>query len=233
MTAGCRTVAVLVVALGLAGCSSGPGGEGGNGAAGGLLPDQEPSFELGSCDVTISGARSLSYRTPGGWLAFTTDYWLTDAQTRELLAAEALEDEMTAEDDVEWFVDQGMSRDPRYVPMAILCLGPDATVSLVPGSQSRYGDVPFRAHSYEIAPVTTAADAIAGNFAALVSVLEGGESVSYGVTEPGTLDVEVFHRSRIEGTFSFQAVRGEGADAIQVAGRFNFRRPGPAVDDEP
>jgi len=221
----------LSLAVGLAACSSPPGSDR-VGTDAELLPDQALSFDLGSCDVTVTGARSLAYRTPGGALTFATDYWLTDVQMRELLEVEAREDEMIAEDDVAWFVDLGMSRDPRAFPMAIFCSSQEASVSLVPGSQSRYADVPFRPKAYEIAPVSRADDAIAGNFAALVALMENGESVTYAVMEPGTLEIEVFHRSRIDGAFAFQAARAEGGDVVQVTGRFSFRRPAPATDDE-
>lgn len=231
-----RFVAIRLVLGGIlatgVGCAGGTGTNQASGAGGGLLPDQELSFDLGSCDVTIAGARSVSYQTPGGPLTFASDYWLTDAQVRDLLEAEAALDEMIAPEDVPRVVDLGMSRDPRYFPMAMFCLGPDAGVSLVPGSQSRYADVPFRSNAYEIAPVGRADEAIAGNFAALVSLFENGENVEYVVTEPGELIVEQFHRSRISGSFAFQAAGPDGTEAIDVSGRFEFRRPAMPADDE-
>lgn len=177
----------------------------------------------GQCQVTITGAVTTSFTSPGGYDAVATDYWLSDAETRALLEVIADDPEDPHFTDRDTEIEQGMLRDPRFITLGLFCRSSDAGVMLLPGLHSAYFNVPFGPHTYEIAPGAEVTDVIPGNFAAIVNLVEAGQPARYVVAEPGELTISIFNRSRIAGAFSFPAA--SGGSKIEVRGQFDFRKP--------
>lgn len=195
-------------------------------SSGPVVSDEYPT---GRCDVTISGAVQLGFTTPGGPANVATVYWMTDDELRAYFAWRAREESklQLAEEDVDFFVDQAMSKNPRYTPLLIRCPSADATVTLAPGIASRYEDVPFRPALYKIAPAFSVEDAVQGLFAAQTMIVVGQEVVKFTPTGYGTLSVSVFDENRMEGAFSYAAAAGP--QTVTVSGKFDFRRPPAAA----
>ena len=213
---------ILVVAIGLAALVVGSACRKERAVPGSALDAEYPN---GRCDVTITGAAQHTFTTPGGSADVATVYWMTDDELREYFAWQAREEAklQLAEEDVAFFVDQAMAKNPRFTPLLIRCPSAQATVTIVPGVGSRYEDVPFRPASYKIAPAFRVEDAVQGLFAAQTFVVMGSQVVKFVPTGYGALNVTVFDDVRLAGTFSFNAVAGD--KTLVVNGRFDFRRP--------
>ena len=188
-------------------------------------PAVSAEYPTGRCDVTMTGAAQHTFTTPGGSANVATVYWMTDDELRKYFAWQAREETklQLAEEDVAFFVDQAMAKNPRFTPLLIRCPSVAATVTLVPGMGSRYEEVPFRPALYKIAPAFRVEDAVQGLFAAQTFVVMGSQVVKFVPTGYGALHVTAFDDVRLAGTFSFNAVAGD--KALVVNGTFDFRRP--------
>lgn len=190
---------------------------------------EAPTFPYGSCDVTVTGAVELSYRSGGGSPNVASVYWMTDDELREYFAWKARNEArlQIAEDDIPLFVDQAMARNPRFTTLLIMCPSEQATVTLVPGVNTRYEDVPFHPGSYGIAPSTQPDEVVPGLFAAQTVVVVDDQVVLYVPTGAGALTVTTFDPERLAGEFTYDAKNGDSL--ITVHGVFDFRRePAPA-----
>ncbi|MEW5982511.1 MAG: hypothetical protein AB1806_09090 [Acidobacteriota bacterium] len=187
-------------------------------------PGPSPEFPFGSCDITISGAVETSYRSGGGPANVATVYWMTDDELRAYFAWRARAETKLgiAEEDVPFFVDQAMAKNPRFVTLLIKCPSPTATITLVPGLATRYEDVPFRPGSYKIAPSRLVDETLPGLFAAQPLIVRGERVVQFTPQGFGSLVVEAFDAEHIAGNFRFEAL--DGPAAITVEGAFHFRR---------
>ncbi len=191
-------------------------------------PVVSADYPTGRCDVTITGAAQLTFTTPGGSANVASVYWMTDADLRKYFAWRAREEKhlQVSDEDVNFFVDQAMSKNPRFTPLLIRCPTEAATVTLAPGLGSRYEDVPFRPALYRIAPAFQVEEAVQGLFAAQTMIVVGQEVVKFTPKGYGSLSVTVFDEQRLAGVFSYTA---EAATrTVQVSGRFDFRRPAAA-----
>jgi len=191
-------------------------------------PDDDAELSLGSCDVTVTGAVSVSFSSEGIH-SFSSDYWFTEEEMRQALEETIRDDVTIAPENVAWALDQALASDPRIIPLGVACVRPEGSITIVPGLGSQYRDVPFEPKEYEIAPVASPPEAVPGNFAAVVVLPVDGQDVQFVVSEPGVLRVETFHRSRVAGSFALKAAASERT--IQVEGRFDIQRPvAPTVE---
>lgn len=219
-----RAAVVLVAAV--AALATGPACRKESPVPSGTLVSAE--YPTGRCDVTITGGAQLTFTTPGGPANVATVYWMTDAELRKYFAWRAREEKhlQVSEEDVNFFVDQAMSKNPRYTPLLIRCPSEAATVTLAPGMGSRYEDVPFRPAVYRIAPAFEVEDAVQGLFAAQTMIVVGQEVVKFTPKGYGSLSVTAFDEHRLAGVFTYTA---EAAGrTVEVSARFDFRRPAAA-----
>lgn len=219
---------VLAPAAGCRGKSAATGtANGGQARANGAGAMPAGASPLGYCSVTVSGGMNLAFTAPAEDEDFDTDYWRTDAETRELVRAMIQYDEyQTFDDDEDYLVEQTMARDPRLVIFGLLCSADAGTISFVPGRFSRYADVPFRPRTYEIGPAPRIEAVTSGVFFANVDLGQDAAERHFVVTSPGQLNVSVFNELQMAGTFSFDAASADGI-RVSVTGRFDYRKPKP------
>jgi hypothetical protein len=149
---------------------------------------------LGYCAVTVTGAQATTFTVPVDDGDFDTDYWRTEAETRDQIRALLRFDEYQVfTEDEEYLAEQAMARDPRLTLFVMDCSGEQGGVTLVPGRFSRYADVPFRPRTYEIAPARRIEAVTAGAFYATVLVGAGQKARDYTVTAPGELNITTFN----------------------------------------
>ncbi len=191
-------------------------------------PAVSREFPNGRCDVTVSGAVQASFSTQGGPPNVASVYWMTDEELRRYFIWKAREEtkEQVSEEDIGFYVDQAMSKNPRFTTMLVRCWTDGVTITVVPGMGSRYEDVPFKPGTYKIAPVSRVDEAVPGLFVAQTSAIVGKEVLWFVPNDYGTLDITAFDESRLAGEFSYTAAAG--AKVLNVSAKFMFRRPRPA-----
>ncbi|MBA4179171.1 MAG: hypothetical protein C0506_01145 [Anaerolinea sp.] len=189
--------------------TKGTGGPGGGPAVGGS--------SNGSCEVNVNGDVTASWKGRGGASAVGSDYWFGDEEMKKILGSLKSAGET---------VDEAMKKDPRLYILIVNCLpsgtGGNNALSLIPGGDSKYKDIPFKAGEYVIAKPD--AQDQPGEFSVMLTVGE----VFFSVTEPGKLTIAKFDQTGIAGSFSFKGEEafGEGAaKKVNVDGKFDFACP--------
>jgi hypothetical protein len=180
----------------------------------------------GSCEVKVSGDEDVSFSSGGGIAAVGSDYWYSDEELRTSLRMMARLGGGKNDAELDREVDAAMKQDPRLTLLVLNCgLGTDesgGSVSLLPGNESRYADVPFGPKTYTIAKGGIfGGGAGKGEFSALFSLKDG----VWALDEPGTLEITRFDKSGIAGRFSFKASErfaGGTPKKVAVQGTFNF-----------
>ena len=191
--------------------------DGGDGDGGGAPPVNAGG---GECTVEIGGDETAEFTSQGGSGAVGTDYWFTDEELDAAIEALGGDTEREPNEPVFWtlIINCGFAENP-------------ASISLLPGAETTYDDVPFSPGTYPIvAGGALGGEAGPGEFSVLMTY---GER-SFQVTEAGELDITRFDTSGIEGTFSFGAaeafVEGDPPE-IDVRGAFNFECTGASKCD--
>ncbi len=202
-----RSLAMLLfVALVSAGC----GGSSDEASAGptaavpeatepaGATPGGGGGAALGSCHVDVTGARTLSWDSPGGMAAVGVQYWLSE-QALATVPADT------------FFLIVNCNSDSGLVTFAA---GDAASTDTVPLAPARY-DLPGRTSG------------LAGSvIVAGVNVTEDDE-VLWGINDGGVLEITAFDDRHITGTFAFTAGDVFGADdgELIVTGSFDYANP--------
>jgi hypothetical protein len=208
-------LAVLLAACGGPAAPAGDGaGDGGEATDGGGIEAPEVPVGTGECAVRITGDEEAEFTSGGGSSAVGTDYWFADEELAAAEEALGAADQERAENEPVFFtllINCGFADDP-------------ASISLLPGGDSTYDDVPFGPKTYPIvAGGALGGSAEPGQFSVLITF---GGTRSFGVSEEGELRITKFDTSGIEGSFSFAAEEqfGESEDPpqIQVEGTFQF-----------
>lgn len=203
--------------------TAGTPGSGGGGSPGssGSARQSGP----GSCEVAFSGDLQLEAKTGGGPSSFGSDYYYDDDEMRENLEQIAkIANSDASEDEIKRQVDEDMKSDPRLFLLIINCVqDPDFSISLLPGGEAKYADVPFKAGNYRIAEGGLfGADGDSKDFGVLMTT---GDDAFYGVSEAGELNITRFDEKGIAGTFSFTAEQmladGE-PKTVKVSGKFDY-----------
>ena len=221
-----RAAVVLLLAAVLAGVACNRGkpapAPGPSQQAGGAPPG---ASALGYCSVTVSGAQAMSFVVPVEDGDFDSDYWRTDAETRELVLAMLKFDEYQFfERDEAYMVEQAMAHDPRINLFFMDCSSDKGGVVFLPGRYSRYADVPFRPGTFEIAPAARITAVTEGAFFASAYIFAGQKRLDVAPVEPGTLTITAFNELQIAGTFSFLAASADGQRVV-MKGKFDYRKP--------
>ena len=174
--------------------------------------------DVGRCKIEVTGdvtasAEPVRRSATDGKVSFGTDHWLTEDELRTALRVMAgLGDDKGVNREAK--VAEGMKQDPRLFVFIMSCGDNDVTMSVFPGKDSRYADIPRAPKKYVVTR-----DAKAGELSVMLSVGDG----HFGVKTPGTLEVTRFDSSRIEGTFAFEADERHGKKrSVKVAGSFEF-----------
>ena len=118
-----------------------------------------------------------------------------------------------------------MKKDPRVFLLILNCTSSEGggknSISILPGNDSKYKDVPFQPGEYTI-PVQ---GALGANKAGEFGVLLSAGDKSFKVTEAGKLKITKFDKTGIAGTFSYkgQDAFAEGTPKkVAVEGKFDF-----------
>lgn len=178
----------------------------------------------GSCEMKVSGDVTKTVTSGGGSGAVGADYWMTDDEMRTALKAIAQIFDKKSDAELEREVAASMKEDPRLVLLIINCGsagGADGSLSLMPGADSKYANVPFGPKSYTIAKGgLLGGDAKAGEFTAMFSLGDG----LYGIDEPGELKITKFDKTGIAGSFSFKASErlSNTNKKVTVQGTFDY-----------
>jgi hypothetical protein len=174
--------------------------------------------DMGRCKIDVTGDITASAVTvrrsvTDSKVGFATDHWLSDDELRTgLRVMIGLGDDKGV--DKEAKVAEAMKQDPRLFVFLMNCGGDDVTMSVLPGKDSRYADIPRAPKKYVVTK-----GAGAGQMGVMLSVRDA----HFGVKAPGTLEVTRFDSSRIEGTFAFEAEERYGEKRnVKVAGSFEF-----------
>jgi hypothetical protein len=220
----------LAVAASAGGCGKAEDNPGGPASAPAARPgDPPPSAvgaaaapasgkDIGRCKINVTGdvtasAEPVRRAITDSKVSFATDHWLSDDELRTALRVMiGLGDDKGV--DKEAKVAEAMKQDPRLFVFIMNCAGDDVTMSVLPGKDSRYADIPRAPKKYVVT-----GGAKAGQMGVMLSV---GDA-HFGVKAPGTLEVTRFDSSRIEGTFAFEADERYGEKRnVKVAGSFEF-----------
>ncbi len=174
--------------------------------------------DLGRCKIEVTGdvtasAEPVRHAATDTKVTFGTDYWLTDDELKTALRVMiGIGADKGVDKDAK--VAEAMKQDPRLFVFIMSCGDDDVTMSVLPGNDSRYADIPRAPKKYVVTR-----DARAGELIVMLSVGDG----HFGVKGPGTLEVTRFDSSRIEGTFAFEADERHGKKrSVKVAGSFEF-----------
>jgi hypothetical protein len=174
--------------------------------------------DVGRCKIEVTGdvtasAEPVRHAVTDTKVTFGTDYWLSDDELETALRVMAgLGDDKGVDKDAK--VAEAMKQDPRLFVFIMSCGDDDVTMSVFPGQDSRYADIPRAPKKYVVTR-----DAKAGELSVMLSVGDG----HFGVKAPGTLEVTRFDSSRIEGTFAFEAEERYGKKrSVKVGGSFEF-----------
>jgi hypothetical protein len=174
--------------------------------------------ELGRCKIDVSGDMTASAEVvrravTDTKVSFATDYWLSDDELKTAMRVMVgLGDDKGVDKDAK--VAEAMKKDPRLFVFIMNCGGEDVSLSVLPGKDSRYADIPREPKKYVVTK-----GAKAGQFSAMLNV---GDAY-FSVKEQGALEVTRFDSSRLEGTFAFDAEEGHGKNrTVKVAGTFAF-----------
>jgi hypothetical protein len=218
----------LVASVG--GCGQGEDKQGGREPAPAASPGDPTSLaagtaaapasgkDIGRCKIDVTGDITAStepvrHAVSDTKVSVATDYWLTDDELKTALRVIAgLGDDKGVDRDAK--VAEAMRKDPRLFVFMMSCGDDDVTLSVLPGNDSRYADIPRAPKKYVVAR-----NARAGELGVMLSVGDG----YFGVKAPGTLEVTRFDSSRLEGTFAFEAEERHGKKRnVKVAGSFEF-----------
>jgi hypothetical protein len=180
----------------------------------------------GRCEVNVSGDENVSFSSGGGVAAVGSDYWYSEDELRKSLRALARLGGAKSDAEIDREVDAAMKQDPRLTLLVVNCGSPGdkagGSLSLLPGNESRYADVPFGAKSYTIASGgALGGNARAGEFNAVFSLKDG----IWALDEPGKLEITRFDKTGIAGRFTFRASErfADGTPRnVTVQGTFDF-----------
>jgi hypothetical protein len=163
-----------------------------------VTPNAGGAAALGSCHVDVTGARTVSWDSPGGVAAVGVQYWLSE----QALA--------TVPADTFFFIVNCNSE----AGLVTFAAGDAATTDTLPLAPARY-ELPSRASAM------TDTVLIAG-----VTVNEDDQAL-WSLDEGGVLDITAFDESHIAGTFTFSAtdVFGQEDDGVTVTGSFDYANP--------
>jgi hypothetical protein len=174
--------------------------------------------ELGRCQIDVTGdltasASPVRRAVTDTKISFGTDYWMTEDELRTALRVMVgLGDKDGGDKDAK--VAEAMKNDPRLFVFIMNCGDDNVSLSVLPGKDSRYADIPREPKKYVITR-----GAKAGQFTVMLSV---GDAY-FSVKEPGTLEVTRFDSSKLEGNFAFEGEEGHGKKrSVKVAGTFAF-----------
>ena len=187
-------------------------------AGSGSAAPEESGKELGRCKIDVTGdltasAEAVRRTANDTKVSFGTDYWLSDDELKTAMRVMVgLGDDKGVDKDAK--VAEAMKKDPRLFVFIMNCGAGDVSLSVLPGKDSRYADIPREPKKYVVTK-----GAKAGQFSAILSV---GDAY-FSVKEQGALEVTRFDSSRLEGTFAFDAEEGHGKKrTVKVAGTFAF-----------
>jgi hypothetical protein len=173
---------------------------------------------VGRCKIDVTGDVTASkqlvrHAVTDTKVSVGTDYWMSDDELKTALRVMiGLGDDKGVDKDAK--VAEAMKQDPRLFLFIMSCGDGDVTMSVLPGKDSRYADIPRAPKKYVVTR-----DAGPGQLDVMLSVGDG----HFGVKAPGTLEVTRFDSSRIEGTFAFEGDERYGKKrSIKVAGSFEF-----------
>jgi len=227
-------VVLLLTLLGLSAVScgddssTGTAGQSGQPTSASKAGDLPAKTGPGSCQVDVTGDVTVSYKGQGGASAVGSDYWLTDDEIRSAVSMVTGLGSKASDAEKKKAVDEAMQKDPRLYLLILNCVSGSGAgknlLSLMPSSDSKYADVPFKPGQYTIPSGGLLGGAAKpGEFSVLFAL---GDD-SYRVTQDGKLNITKFDKSGIAGTFNFTAEQGftdQGAKAkkISVSGQFDF-----------
>jgi hypothetical protein len=181
----------------------------------------------GSCDVSITGGENIKYTAVGGPSAAGSDYWMTADELRTGLRQLARISRSNATDaEIERDVNVAMQQDPRLFILIVNCVSGGNSISVLPGGDSKYADVPFAPKRYVIG---AGGPLGGGNKNGEFSVLMVLQGTNYKVDEPGTLNITKFDATGIAGTFTFKASEflfgntGAAAKKVTVDAKFDYK----------
>jgi hypothetical protein len=192
--------------------------------AGSASPTSVPTGTLvGKCTFTVTGDVALTVDAvatkspPNGKAMATADYWQTDDQIRSALQMLGGLDSKKSKDAIKAEVDEAMKKDPKFMLLLVNCGAEGGSLNFVPGKDSKYADIPFKAGKYPIAAGT----AKAGELDVTVNLRPPTGHKSFEVSEPGAMDITKFDATGVAGTFTFKAKSRDGK-AIEIKGSFDY-----------
>jgi len=157
----------------------------------------------------------------------TTDYWITDAQMREMIARLNAQRPANPTPEETKKIDELMKTDPRLT--VFLLRASDATFSLglaEDAHSTKYKDFPFKPGRYPIRPGTGFGTA-PGELRATFKLVESGKAALFKLDKPGSFELTQFDKKGAKGTFSFTAKEINGSRSISVKGSFSSPCHGP------
>jgi hypothetical protein len=173
--------------------------------------------EIGRCKIDVTGdvtasAESVRHGLTDAKVSFGSDHWMTDDELKTAMRVMVNMGDEGGDKDAK--VAEAMKKDPRLFLFILNCGAEKLSLSLIPGNDSKYADVPKAPKKYVIT-----SDAKAGEFNVMLQV---GDAY-FGVKSPGTLDITRFDSSKLEGTFAFDGEERFGSKrSVKVAGSFAF-----------
>lgn len=174
----------------------------------------------GSCEVSVTGDVSATWKGRGGASAVGSDYWYSVDEMKKIVGTLKSANES---------VDDAMKKDPRLYLLILNCTSTEGggknSISLFPSNSSKYKDVPFQPGEYVI-PKQGGLGGVEnpGEFGVLLSVGDG----SFKVAEAGKLKITKFDKTGIAGTFIYKGEEGfaQGTPKkVSVEGKFDFACP--------
>jgi hypothetical protein len=186
-----------------------------------MLPQALPAAPAadtskGSCEITVEGDVQATATAPGGPAAVGTDYWMTPEEQDkavEMMIGVLEKDKAKAAAAVA----EAKQREPKIMLLLLNCTSDKIHLTLGPGAESKYKDVPFAPGKY---PIT--ARAKAGEFSAMFQV----DGNFFQPEDGGSFEISKFDASGITGTFTFSATRTDyktsKAEKVTVKGKLDF-----------
>jgi hypothetical protein len=190
-------------------------------------PSNEPQSRCeikvtGDLQVDVLGQKARSDRRPDMDAPMAaTDHWLTDEELRSGLTSmiKVADGKKTSEADIAAEVDKLMkTKDPRFMVFMLSCAGKNGSVSINPGKEAKYANVPYGPKAYRLVDWkdSTPDDMTAST----VHFKSGADNVYFDISEPGTFELKTFDENGVTGTFAFKAASRDGKK-IEVAGSFD------------
>lgn len=177
----------------------------------------------GECTVTVTGDRADTWTFPQSVYSVSTDYWMSEQEQRETVAA--LGEEVVGAS-YEELVARG---EPVVTFLSLSCVDPEELLtgaSVIHSDATTRADLPMGPGSYPIGGGLFDGELPAGT---LVADFNVDSDELYGtVAGSGTLEISRWDMSRIEGAYTFDAAEAfvDNPRRVRVTVTFSFECDG-------